>query len=308
MNLEHLRTFLVVVDEGSMSRASSRLFIAQTAVGRQVRLLEEAFAIELLVRSSSGVTPTQAGQELVAHAQKIFDLVSQAESAIGTLSETPSGPVSVAIPTSLVDQLAMPLFREVRQTHPHIQIELMEGDSNAIAAWIADERIHLGLLPDDAGDIGLNSTPCGVQIFCFCHHKDAFPALKSTLTLQEALSYPLVLTVYPNRLRRAIEKAALAQGLQVEPVATAGTSHLVDLLVQSGDVATIRPFMGKLPCVVGNLRYVPIVDPTIKRGINLIWSRARKLSPASFAVKRIMLELMSSDDLLTPATARASTV
>jgi tetratricopeptide (TPR) repeat protein len=78
MNLRQLRYFIGVVDAGNMTRAAEQLHVAQTALGMQIRQLEEDLGVALLVRHSRGVEPTRAGNLLRARALDILSLVEQA--------------------------------------------------------------------------------------------------------------------------------------------------------------------------------------------------------------------------------------
>ncbi len=60
MNLRQLRYFVKVVEVGSMTRAAEQLFVAQPALGVQVKALEERLGVELLVRHSRGVAPNSS--------------------------------------------------------------------------------------------------------------------------------------------------------------------------------------------------------------------------------------------------------
>ena len=64
MNLRQLRYFVSVVETGSMTRAAEQLHVAQTALGMQIRQIEEDLGVALLVRHSRGVEPTKAGRLL----------------------------------------------------------------------------------------------------------------------------------------------------------------------------------------------------------------------------------------------------
>ena len=64
MNLRQLRYFLSVVEAGNMTRAADQLHVAQTALGMQIKQLEESLGVALLVRHSRGVEPTPAGKLL----------------------------------------------------------------------------------------------------------------------------------------------------------------------------------------------------------------------------------------------------
>ena len=68
MNLRQLKYFIGVVEAGNMTRAAERLHVAQTALGMQIRQIEEELGVPLLVRHSRGVEPTKAGKLLHARA------------------------------------------------------------------------------------------------------------------------------------------------------------------------------------------------------------------------------------------------
>ena len=60
-----LKSFVKIVDAGSVSRAASILRTAQPALSQQVAALESHFKHKLLTRSNTGITPTEAGLVLI---------------------------------------------------------------------------------------------------------------------------------------------------------------------------------------------------------------------------------------------------
>ena len=289
LNLTHLRAFLTVVEEGSINRAAARLLRAQPAVGRQIKLLEESFGQSLLERSSAGVQPTAAGLMLVEHARLIFQDIARAEAAMAAAGQEPAGAVTVAIPSSLVEQLSTRLFGEVKARYPLIKLNLMEGDSHAVAGWMREQRADLALLPDGGQDLSLHSMACATQTFCFCGNADSFDTLPESIALADALAYPLALTMQPNRLRRLIDTAASHLGCEVQSVVDASTSHVVTLLLREQSIYTIRPRIGPVPVIVNGIAYIPIREPAISRSVSAVWSTAVTLSPAVEATRQCLL-------------------
>jgi molybdenum-dependent DNA-binding transcriptional regulator ModE len=70
--IEKLRLFLVIIEEGSLRRAAERLHISQSAVTRQIQLLEYDLGGQILERASSGVRPTIGGQTLARKARGLL--------------------------------------------------------------------------------------------------------------------------------------------------------------------------------------------------------------------------------------------
>jgi LysR family nitrogen assimilation transcriptional regulator len=77
VNLRQLKYFVTVVDAGNMTRAAEQLFVAQPALGMQIRQLEEDLGVARLHRHSRGVEPTTAGTLLRARAHAILRLVEE---------------------------------------------------------------------------------------------------------------------------------------------------------------------------------------------------------------------------------------
>ena len=77
MNLRQLKYFVEVVEAGNMTRAAEQLHVAQTALGMQIRQLEEDLGVALLVRHSRGVEPTKAGSLLHTRAVSILKEVEE---------------------------------------------------------------------------------------------------------------------------------------------------------------------------------------------------------------------------------------
>jgi LysR family nitrogen assimilation transcriptional regulator len=67
IDLRAVSAFLVVVEEQSITRAAARLFVAQQTLSEQIRKLERALGVVLLVRNPRGVLVTEAGRELAAY-------------------------------------------------------------------------------------------------------------------------------------------------------------------------------------------------------------------------------------------------
>lgn len=78
MDLRQLRYFVKIVEQRSMSRASAELNVAQSALSLQISTLETRLRQKLLIRRSTGVSPTEAGQTRYKHAVAILRQVERA--------------------------------------------------------------------------------------------------------------------------------------------------------------------------------------------------------------------------------------
>src|ERR1700749_4422632 len=85
--LTAMETFVSVIEAGSFSGGARRLNVGQPAVSKSIAQLEERLGVRLLMRSTRGLTPTEAGQQFYEHAKRAIDNVDEAEvAARGTAS------------------------------------------------------------------------------------------------------------------------------------------------------------------------------------------------------------------------------
>ena len=100
MDFKKLRYFAGVVEARSMSKAAERLRVAQPALSKSLRSLEDEFGTALLKRSPQGVAVTEAGQTLYEHCEILFKQIDRARIDVLHAVERPSGVVSVGMPTA----------------------------------------------------------------------------------------------------------------------------------------------------------------------------------------------------------------
>ena len=73
MDIKHLRTFVTVARLGSITKTAEALHLTQPAVSGQIKSLEEALDVKLLLRTPTALTLTGAGQDLKLRAEKVID-------------------------------------------------------------------------------------------------------------------------------------------------------------------------------------------------------------------------------------------
>lgn len=121
---ELYRSFLAVMREGSLSAAARTLGMTQPSLGRHVRQLETALGVALFTRSPQGLTPTDLGHELVAHAQAMSAAsAALRRTASGSLDEV-RGVVRITCSEVIGAEVLPPMLAAFRRQHPGIVIEL----------------------------------------------------------------------------------------------------------------------------------------------------------------------------------------
>lgn len=125
INLNQLRCFYMVARHGSM-QAAEKLFVSPSAVTMQLKKLEEVLEMKLLTRRRGRIGLSQQGQELYAHAAKIFELVENLESILVKQADSKAD-VRVGIHHVPAQYLMPALFAHWRHTCPKLRIRLVLG-------------------------------------------------------------------------------------------------------------------------------------------------------------------------------------
>lgn len=149
--LGDLSTLLCVAEEGNFTRAGHRLGVSQSAVSHTIRRLEDKIGVKLLNRSSRKVTPTDAGERLLASLRPSFQHVSHRIEEIRTLGERPSGLVRVTSSAPATRDILWPVVSQLVRDYPEVRIEISsEGRLTDLAEDRFDCAIRLGehLSPD----------------------------------------------------------------------------------------------------------------------------------------------------------------
>jgi len=148
-DLEQLRTFVAVVEAGSLTAAAPQVFLSQSAVSEQMRKLEERAGQSLLTRSKAGVAPTAAGTRLLGHAQRLLAL---AEEALRDLrGETLQGELRLAVTDYFRPGELARLLGRLGERYPQVRLHVSVMKSGAIEAGYAQGQFDLGLSMRIAG-------------------------------------------------------------------------------------------------------------------------------------------------------------
>jgi len=146
MELRHLRYFKAVAELLNFSRAAEQLRVAQPALSRQVRALEEELGATLLDRNHMRVRLTDAGRAYYAHTCKILAQVDMAAAAVREVTDGSAGELIVCNDWHLGGRIVPAALNEFRQLYPRTEVMLHDRRVHDQLALIVNRRAHLGFM------------------------------------------------------------------------------------------------------------------------------------------------------------------
>jgi DNA-binding transcriptional LysR family regulator len=149
--LAAMTTFVRVVDAGSFSAAARVLGIGQPAVSKIVAQLENRLAVRLLIRSTRGLTPTEAGLRFYEHARRSIEEADVADFSARDAGTGLSGALRVSAPTTFARLHVVPHLGAFMAAHPSLAIDLILDDRpiDLVGEGI-DVSLRIGTLQDSA--------------------------------------------------------------------------------------------------------------------------------------------------------------
>ena len=146
MDLKELDYIVTVANEGSISRAAEKLFMAQSSLSQAVRLFEQDLGTPIFVRTARGVRPTSAGEAFIFHARQILQQYQEARSEASDIENLKGGTVIFGISTYRGTYLLPPVLKKFHALYPRVHVEICEMDSIDLENKILEGLLDLALI------------------------------------------------------------------------------------------------------------------------------------------------------------------
>jgi len=242
MDLRQLKYFVKIVEQRSMSRASVELHVAQSALSSQISNLETRLSQKLLIRRSTGVYPTKAGQTLYNHALAILRQVERAALDVERSAAEVSGPASLGLPVVVQDLLAINLLKAAQEQLPSVRLHLAEGMSYLLKEMVLQGRLDMTVTYQFEPSPGILEQPLfNEMIYLVSPAASKLRTTSRTMSIAEVVEYPLVLSSRQTGMRRAVEAELVKHNISLETTAEVDSLRTLVDVVEAGYAHTILP-------------------------------------------------------------------
>ncbi len=145
LNMNQLRSFYMAASLKSITGAAQALMVTPPAITIQVKQLEEAIGIRLLVRDGNSIRLTDAGASVFKRAEKIFDGIREMEGFLDDMATGRSGELRIGCPEIPLKRL-LPVIDDFKKTYPGIRIIIDQGLNADMVRSVEDHRNELAVI------------------------------------------------------------------------------------------------------------------------------------------------------------------
>jgi LysR family carnitine catabolism transcriptional activator len=304
ISLNSIVTFLAVAQAGSFRGAAEPLHTSQSAVSARVKQLEERLGVRLFDRTTRSVRLTDAGQRMYATAMSACAELSNIEQVLRQEAALQRGEVKLAVVPSLAQAEIPSLLAEFRQSHPGVQLRLVDVDSRRSLDMLAQRDVDLAVISDAADRQGIVFERLFWDECCLLVPVDHPLTRRKQLSLRHLQNEALIVSPQGTTLRQVLDASFDSVGAPL--IAAQQISNMATLvrMVQAGFGVAIAPakalhsvsFQG---CTILSLKERPGWTVGIAR------QAGRSESPASHALREFLISRYAELEQLVSAGTKS---
>ena len=278
IGIKDMRAFFAIVEEGNISHAAQRLGIAQPALSRQMKHLEENLHVKLFERGSRRIRLTEAGQVLYGRVESILGMVDGTVREITEIGSGNKGTIRIGTITTSGAMILPDLISSFRKVYPEVQFEIWEAEGARIIELLDSRLIEIAITRTQVDNTNYELLVLPNEpLVMVMNSKSVCGEDDSTIRLEELKDQPLIIP-----LRWKSNFVAACKRLEFDPqIICVSDSIVQDLLMVKMNIgAAMIPVSSKRLLTDGDLVYKRIVEPEMTTHTVVAWRKNQTLSSA----------------------------
>lgn len=286
----------MVKESGSLSKAASVAGIAQPALSRTIRQLEEELGVQLFYRHGRGIRPTEEGAQFHASIIPLLRELDQIKSDLGEAAGVPAGDITFAMPPSMSAAIGAEIVKQFFSLYPQVKLHLVDGLSGYVNEWLAAGRVDMAVINNARKSPYVRMDPLlEVNLLLFGRKLEIETLAPNTeiIPTRNIAGLPMLLVGRNHGLRRELDAAMQKLGIQLDIKAEVDALSPLKQLVREGYGFTVLPHGVILP-EIGNddFGFRRLVEPELTQRFMLAFSLQRPTTVAMRELaRRVRIEL-----------------
>ena len=305
LTLHQLRMLREVANQGTISAAADALAYTSSAVSQQLAGLERVCGVPVLARSGRNVHLTDAGRELVRHADLLLSGAEAALTAVERVGSAVSGKIEVTVYESVTATLVLPLLRGLRSRYPELDVHTRQLDPDLAIPLLVRGDIDLAFTidyphaPAEAPDDIVRWPVVADRFNLVVPHDD--PLTGRTAPLTDVADRPFISSPAELTCGRCVVAACRYAGFEPNIVHELDDYPTTLQFVAAGAGVALVPDLGLVSPPPG-LRMIELATP-VSRTVQLACRATSADRPALIAVRDMLTDVVADLSLLAPPRA-----
>ena len=234
MDLRQLQYFSRIADSGSFREAAERANVAQSALSRHVRALEDELGVKLFERHARGIRLTPSGEKLKLRADGILREVEETRAELTTAQASPRGSVTLGASTTTSRLLYARLAEAASKLYPGIELHMTEGASYFLLEGLDTGRIDLAIMVDPETQSYLSTEALITEKVYLVGAASQSNMPAAPCRVQDLDGRPLVLFSRPSGSRMLLETVAAAGNVKLNVRFEAASPDVIKDFIRRG--------------------------------------------------------------------------
>ncbi|MGE0799284.1 MAG: LysR family transcriptional regulator [Lautropia sp.] len=258
-----LRQFAEVARCASLRVAAERLFVAGSAISRQLRLLEKEFGTPLFERGrgKASMRLTPAGEILMALVRSMEAEEERARTAMRALKHPERSIVRMGMPEALTQEFMPSFLADFRRRHPDVDFRVQVATSTRLMELLRDDELDLSLVFSPLMLPGVRAVYERSLTTCILVGDDHPLASRSEVRMEDCIGYPMAVADASMHLMRVTEETFNRAELRPDRALVSNSYELLRAACAAGlALAVLSEPLSRRAAEQRSLRYIPLVD------------------------------------------------
>jgi DNA-binding transcriptional LysR family regulator len=282
MDLRHLRTFVTVAEQGTVSKASLSLRTAQPALSRQIHDLEAEFGVKLFDRVRKRLVLTGEGEQLLGECRTVLGAFGSLGERAQLLRRGDSGILRVAATPQSIEGVFSTFLHKYAQRRPNVQIKLTEAVGADLVSMLERGQVHVTvsvIQPSQADSPFIERFQLSPLEFLAASQKPLGVGTADSVDIGRLAAHPLLLLDSSFFVRQTFDAACRLAGITPDIFLESRSPHTLLTLAEAGHGVAI------VPSVLPTNRYRLCVTrlthrrKPLRETFAVLWDKRRGLPP-----------------------------
>lgn len=278
MDLRHFRTFVAVAELGTVSKAALRLHIAQPALSRQIRALEEELGVALFQRVSGRLQLSDAGERLLGECRGLLNYALELSEHAQLLKRPDAGVLRVAASPHFLEAVFPDFLRHYAKRYPDVHVKMVDIMGVPALEMLERGEIHLAqsagrLLTPTHAHIG--SVPLVSVEMLAAFSPDLDIGKGETIDIAQLAPYPLLQGGTEYVMRQTFDAACRLAGFEPNNALDSRAPHPLLAMAEAGHGVAIIPSAVRTRGYRLRIAKVTYRRQTITQPLHMLFDRRR---------------------------------